>query len=501
MLTGKNLIAGQWVGSDQMVPSVDLDGIAFAQATEAQVDEACWAARGAFREYAALPRTKRAKFLRAIAEEIDAQADTINEIGPQETGLPVGRFEGERGRTTGQLRMFADLIEDDPFLNVRHDEALPERQPMPRPDLRLTHRPIGPVVVFGASNFPLAFSTAGGDTASALAAGCPVIVKGHQAHAGVAEIVGQAVQRAAERTGMPTGTFQILQGSGRVVGQALVRHPEIRAVGFTGSLAGGRALYDLCHSRPQPIPFYGELGSVNPVFLLPGAMATRAGELGRAWAGSLTMGAGQFCTNPGIVIALRGPELDAFCAAAVAALSEVPEQKMLTDGIYTAFVSGVGKLADAIDEIGGYDTSGAPRMAGPAVFVTDTATWLEKPELHEEVFGPSGIVISCADVDEFETLAEALDGQLTVTLQLDDDDHALAARLLPILEEKAGRILCNGFPTGVEVSSAMMHGGPYPASTDVRATSVGTLAIVRWLRPVSYQNVPETLLLHPELHG
>ncbi|MGP9796412.1 aldehyde dehydrogenase (NADP(+)) [Halomonas sp. 86] len=499
MLTGKNLIAGQWAGSNQMVPSADPDGIAFAQATEAQVDEACRAARSAFREYAALQRTKRAKFLRAIAEEIDAQADTINEIGPQETGLPVGRFEGERGRTMGQLRMFADLIEEDAFLNVRHDEALPERQPLPRPDLRLTHRPIGPVVVFGASNFPLAFSTAGGDTASALAAGCPVIVKGHQAHAGVAEIVGQAVQRAAERTGMPTGTFQILQGSGRVVGQALVRHPEIRAVGFTGSLAGGRALYDLCHMRPQPIPFYGELGSVNPVFLLPGAMATRADELGRTWAESLTMGAGQFCTNPGIVIALRGPELDAFCAAAATALSEVPEQKMLTDGIHTAFVSGVGKLADAIDKIGGYDTSGTPRMAGPSVFVTDTATWLAKPELHEEVFGPSGIVISCADVDEFETLAEALDGQLTVTLQLDDDDHALAARLLPILEEKAGRILCNGFPTGVEVSSAMMHGGPYPASTDVRATSVGTLAIMRWLRPVSYQNVPETLLLHPEL--
>ncbi|AXI46883.1 aldehyde dehydrogenase (NADP(+)) [Sulfitobacter sp. SK012] len=498
MLTGKNLIDGAWQGSDKTRVSADLDGMAFAQATTAQVDAACNAARRDFRAYASVSRGDRAAFLRTIAEQIDLLGEEITKTGCAESGLPEARLNGERGRTMGQLRMFADLIEKDEHLDVRIDEALPDRAPLPRSDLRLTHRPIGPVVVFGASNFPLAFSTAGGDTASALAAGCPVIVKGHEAHAGTAELVGQAIAKAIEICGMPAGTFQILQGPGRVIGAALVQHPEIRAVGFTGSYGGGRALFDLCHARPLPIPFYGELGSVNPVFLLPHAIEARGAALGAGWAGSLTMGAGQFCTNPGIIVGVRGAHFDKFADATLAALKDAPEQKMLTDGIHDAYQKGVLGLADLMEEISSCGRSDTPRHALPAVFKIDAATWMATPALQHEVFGAAGILVECNDVDQMKAVAEALEGQLTATLQMDDADMDVARELAVVLEEKAGRLLCNGFPTGVEVCSAMMHGGPFPASTDVRATSVGTLAIVRWLRPVSYQDFPAALL-HPEL--
>lgn len=498
MLTGKNLIDGTWQGSEQTRISADFDGMEFAQATTAQVDAACLAARRDFRSYAGVSRAERAVFLRTIADQIDVLGEEITKTGCAESGLPEGRLNGERGRTTGQLRMFADVIENDKHLDVRVDVALPDRTPLPRSDLRLTHRPIGPVVVFGASNFPLAFSTAGGDTASALAAGCPVIVKGHEAHAGTAELVGQAIAKAIEICGMPTGTFQILQGPGRVVGAALVQHPEIRAVGFTGSFGGGKALYDLCHGRPLPIPFYGELGSVNPVFLLPKAIETRAAAIGAGWAGSLIMGAGQFCTNPGIVVGVRGEGFDTFTKAALTALKDAPEQKMLTDGIHDAYQSGVLGFAELMEEISSCGRSEKARQALPAVFKIDAAKWMATPELQHEVFGAAGVLVECDDVAQMKAVAESLEGQLTATLQMEDGDMDLARDLAIVLEEKAGRLLCNGFPTGVEVSSAMMHGGPYPASTDARATSVGTLAIVRWLRPVSYQDFP-TALLHPEL--
>lgn len=494
MIQGKNLIDGTWTGSDTMLPSVDLEGVSFAQATAEDVDRACKAARAAFRGYSSTSRVDRAQFLRRIAEEMDVLGDQITEAGTGETGLPAARLEGERGRTTGQLRMFADLIEDTKYLDIRKDGALPDRQPLPRSDLRLTHKAIGPVVVFGASNFPLAFSTAGGDTASALAAGCPVIVKGHSAHAGTAELVAQAIAKAIEACGMPSGTFQMLQGSGRVVGSSLVQHPEIRAVGFTGSLRGGRALYDLCHSRPHPIPFYGELGSVNPMFCLPNAVEARGAAIGAGWAGSLTMGAGQFCTNPGVAVAVRGAGTDAMLAACVEGLKGVPEQKMLTDGIHEAFESGVRNFNELMTEVASCGTSDTPRSALPALFKVSAAEWMATPALQEEVFGAAGILVECESVEELQVLAEQLEGQLTTTLHLDAEDSELAGALLPVLEEKAGRILANGFPTGVEVCSSMMHGGPYPASTDTRATSVGTLAIVRWLRPVSYQNIPVELL-------
>ena len=498
MLQGKNLLDGAWVGSGETVASVDLASISFAQATLAQVETACQAARTAFRPYSQTTRATRAAFLNRIADEIDLLGDQITDIGSRETGLPEARLIGERGRTTGQLRMFATVIESDDYLDNRIDEALPDRQPMPRADLRLTHRPLGPVVVFGASNFPLAFSAAGGDTASALAAGCPVIVKGHSAHAGTAELVGQAIATAIAACGMPSGTFQLLQGSGRKIGGALVQHPEIRAVGFTGSTAGGRVLYDLCHSRPQPIPFYGELGSVNPVFCLPTAMSNRAADIGQAWAASLTMGAGQFCTNPGVVLALKGEAFTALQNAAITALNASPAQKMLTDGIHSAYHSGVSALSKHATEVTGGQRADTPRHSHAAAFRVDADTWLKTPALHHEVFGAAGVFVECDDAQQMKDVAQDLEGQLTITLQMDDGDTALAKEFLPIVEEKAGRLLCNGFPTGVEVCSAMMHGGPYPASTDSRSTSVGTLAITRWLRPVAYQNFPRDLL-HDDL--
>lgn len=495
MLNGTNLIDGAWVDSDHRSASADLEGQSFAQATAAQVDKAARAARRDFRAYAGQPRQARAAFLRRIAQEIDALGAEITETALRETGLPEARLVGERGRTTGQLRMFAELIEATAYLDQRFEPALPDRAPLPRPDLRLSHRAIGPVAVFGASNFPLAFSTAGGDTASALAAGCPVIVKGHGAHAGTAEWVSRAILRAMEACDMPRATFQMVQGSGREVGTALVKHPEIRAVGFTGSLAGGRALFDLCAARPQPIPFYGELGSINPVFCLPQAVAARGAQIGSGLAAALAMGAGQFCTNPGVTVTLKGDGTEALEAAVIAGLRQTGAQTMLTEGICAAYQQGVETLRGLAQDLLGSESAGAaPRSALPALFKVSARDWMATPHLREEVFGAAGVIVECADLDEMLELAEQLEGQLTATLQMDPQDMELAQALLPVLEEKAGRILANGFPTGVEVCSAMMHGGPYPASTDVRSTSVGTLAITRWLRPVSYQNIPAELL-------
>ena len=342
MLTGKHLIAGQWVAGEATFLSAPAtgEGKSFSVGTPAHVAAACVAAEAAFAPYLALGRQARAAFLNRIADEIEARGPEITAIGTAETGLPVARLEGERGRTTGQLRLFAAHILQDGWLDRRHDAALPDRQPAPRPDIKMLQRPIGPVAVFGASNFPLAFSTAGGDTASALAAGCPVVVKGHSAHPGTAEIVAQAILAAITACGMPVGVFSLVQGGKRDVGEALVQHPLVKAVGFTGSLGGGRALFDLCAARPEPIPFFGELGSVNPMFLLPAAVATRGAAIGQGWAASLTMGAGQFCTNPGIAVVIDGPEADGFVAAAKAALGAVGAQTMLTDGIAQAYRQG-----------------------------------------------------------------------------------------------------------------------------------------------------------------
>ncbi|MPZ10728.1 MAG: aldehyde dehydrogenase family protein [Kiloniellaceae bacterium] len=495
-LTGKHLIAGTWTAGKATFDSAPASGSAraYAVGTPAQVDAAAKAAEEAFWSYGYSSRAERAAFLNRIADEIEARGAAITEIGCQETGLPEARLNGERGRTTGQLRLFAQHIEKGDYLDRRHDKALPEREPLPRPDLRLLQRPIGPVAVFGASNFPLAFSVAGGDTAAALAAGCPVVVKGHSAHPGTGEIVAQAIDAAVKACGLHPGVFSLIQGGRRDVGQALVQHPLIKAVGFTGSLAGGRALFDLCAQRPEPIPFFGELGSVNPMFLLPQALTARGGEIAKGWAGSLTMGAGQFCTNPGIAVAIDGPELQDFVAAASAALEPTAAQTMLTDGIAAAYRQGRDRVRGSAGVREVLTSTCDLRNATPYLFTTTGKDWLANEALGEEVFGPLGLVVAASGFDEMVAIARSLQGQLTCTLHMDQGDTETAQTLMPILERKAGRILANGFPTGVEVADAMVHGGPYPASTNFGATSVGTLSIRRFLRPVCYQNMPEAVL-------
>ncbi|MFC0200238.1 aldehyde dehydrogenase (NADP(+)) [Paracoccus rhizosphaerae] len=492
-IRGQHLIAGDWIGGEGSFRSSPASGSArdFASGTAALVDQAAQAAEAAFADYAATTRTARADFLDAIADQIEARADAITRVGSEETGLPEARLQGERGRTTGQLRLFAAHIREGAYLDRRHDAAMPDRQPLPRPDLRMIQRPIGPVAVFGASNFPLAFSTAGGDTAAALAAGCPVVVKGHPAHPGTGQIVAEAVDAAIRDCGMPAGVFSFIHGDTHEVGQALVQHPLIKAVGFTGSLRGGRALFDLCAARPEPIPFFGELGSVNPCFVLPQALAARGAQIAEGWAASLTMGAGQFCTNPGLLV-LHRDQADDLLAAATAALRNAPAQVMLSDGIAEAYRTGAARLADRATAVIRPETDG--RTARPSLLRCTSEEYLADHALGEEVFGPLGLVVTVDTDDQMLTLAQGLEGQLTATLQMDDADTDLARRLMPVLERKAGRVLANGWPTGVEVSDAMVHGGPYPASTNFGATSVGTLAIRRFLRPVCFQNIPEALL-------
>ena len=492
---GKHLIAGEWIGGGATFQSEPAHGDAheFSVGTVDLVNRACDAAEEAFWSYGYSTRAERAAFLNAIADEIDARGDAITQIGTEETGLPEARLIGERGRTTGQLRLFATHILAGDYLDRRHDAALPDRQPLPRPELHMMQRPIGPVAVFGASNFPLAFSTAGGDTAAALAAGCPVVVKGHSAHPGTGEIVAEAIHAAIAKCGLHAGVFSLIQGGKRDVGTALVQHPLIKAVGFTGSLAGGRALFDLCVQRPEPIPFFGELGSVNPMFILPNAGSARGEAIATGWAGSLTMGAGQFCTNPGIAVVLDD-QADTFAAAAAKALEPMGAQVMLTDGIAAAYRDG----RDRVQAGAGVQTVLTSvcdlRNASPYLFRVSAADWLSNHALSEEVFGPLGLIVTAPNIDTMLEIAKSLQGQLTCTLHMDDSDAAEAKTLMPVLERKAGRILANGFPTGVEVSDTMVHGGPYPASTNFGATSVGTLSIRRFLRPVCYQNIPANVL-------
>ncbi|WP_376877856.1 aldehyde dehydrogenase (NADP(+)) [Albirhodobacter sp. R86504] len=493
---GAHLIAGERIKTDATFTSSPATGAAFdySVGTPALVDQACAAADAVFPAFAATTREQRALLLETIADQIDARGDAITEIGSAETGLPAARLQGERGRTTGQLRLFAAHIRNGDYLDRRYDAALPDRQPAPRPDLRMMQRPIGPVAVFGASNFPLAFSVAGGDTAAALAAGCPVVVKGHSAHPGTGEVVGDAIVAALTELGMDQRIFSLVQGGKRDVGEALVKDARIKAVGFTGSLGGGRALYNLCAQRPEPIPFFGELGSVNPMFVLPAAANERGAQIGGGWAGSLTMGAGQFCTNPGIAVVIDGPDADAFVSAAAEALKTSAAQTMLTDGMAASFRDGAKRVAAGKGVKALVETSCDGRSAAPYLFEVSATDWIADHDLAEEVFGPLGLVIRVQDEAQMIEIAQSFTGQLTATLQMDDADIDLARALLPVLEKMAGRVLANGFPTGVEVSDTMVHGGPYPASTNFGATSVGTLSIRRFLRPVCYQNLPAALL-------
>ncbi|MFE7976178.1 aldehyde dehydrogenase (NADP(+)) [Streptomyces shenzhenensis] len=489
------------IGTGEEIRSVDprtgapLDP-GYLAASPAHVERACALAERAHPVFRATTAERRAEFLERIADLLDERRDQLVERAHTETALPRPRLTGEVGRTSGQLRLFAAELRAGTWQGARIDPARPDREPLPRADIRQRRIALGPVAVFGASNFPLAFSTAGGDTASALAAGCPVVVKAHQAHLGTAELVARAIAEAAADTGMPEGVFSQLVGSGSEVGTLLVSDPRIRAVGFTGSRKGGLAIAATAAARPVPIPVYAEMSSINPVLLLPAVLASRGAELGAAFAGSLTLGAGQFCTNPGLVLAVEGPGLDAFTRAAADAVAADAGATMLTTGIAHHYAAAGDTLAahDGVDEFARGSRPDSAACGRARLLTVEGARFAADPELQAEVFGATSLLVRCADTAELTAAVRTLEGQLTATVHADEADHPLAAELLPLLEERAGRVLFNGWPTGVEVGHAMVHGGPFPATTDPRSTSVGTLAIERFLRPVAYQNVPAALL-------
>ena len=499
MTQGYNYIGGQRSAEGSViVKSVDATTGEvlpqdFYQATPGEVDRAARAAAAAYPAFRALSAGRRAEFLDAIADELDALGDEFVAVVCRETALPAGRIQGERGRTSGQMRLFAQVLRRGDFYGARIDRALPQRTPLPRPDLRQYRIGLGPVAVFGASNFPLAFSTAGGDTASALAAGCPVVFKAHSGHMATAQWVADALIRAAERTGMPAGVFNMIYGSG--VGEALVKHPAIQAVGFTGSLHGGRALCDMAAARAQPIPVFAEMSSINPVIILPQALAVRSANIARELAASVVQGCGQFCTNPGLVVGIRSAAFSAFIQQLAAQISEQPAQTMLNAGTLRSYGKGLNALLkhERIAHVAGQAQLG--NQAQPQLFKADVSLLLEGDEvLQEEVFGPTTVVIEVADQAQLNAALNGLRGQLTATLIGEEADFAQFSELTELLEQKVGRILLNGYPTGVEVCDSMVHGGPYPATSDARGTSVGTLAIDRFLRPVCLQNYPDSLL-------
>ncbi|CAB5643038.1 aldehyde dehydrogenase (NADP(+)) [Pseudomonas asiatica] len=498
-MSGSNFIGGQRSAAGSVrLQSLDArtgEALpqAFAQATPEEVDAAAQAAEAAFAEYNALAPQRRAQFLDAIADQLDALDDTFVATVCRETALPAGRIQGERARTSNQMRLFASVLRRGDYLGARIDRAQPQRQPLPRPDLRQYRTGVGPVAVFGASNFPLAFSTAGGDTAAALAAGCPVVVKAHSGHMATAERVAEAIERAVVATGMPAGVFNMIYGAG--VGEALVRHPAIQAVGFTGSLKGGRALCELAAARPQPIPVFAEMSSINPVLVLPEALQARGEQVARELAGSVVLGCGQFCTNPGLVIGIAGEAFSNFLAALGAQLADQPGQTMLNAGTLRSYAQGVQRLHQhpGVRHLAGADQAGDQAQA--QLFQADVSLLLDGDALlQEEVFGPATVAVAVADEAELRRALQALHGQLTATLIAEPQDLQRFAALVPLLQRKAGRLLVNGYPTGVEVCDAMVHGGPYPATSDARGTSVGTLAIDRFLRPVCYQDYPDALL-------
>jgi NADP-dependent aldehyde dehydrogenase len=431
-----------------------------------------------------------------VGREIMELGDALLERAMAETGLSRARLEGERLRTVSQLEFFAAIVREGAWIDATIDPAKPERTPIPRPDLRRRHVALGPVAVFGASNFPLAFSVAGGDSAAALAAGCPVIVKGHPAHPGTGELVARAVRTAVTQCGLPSGTFSYLPGSTQSLGAALVADPRVRAVGFTGSRAGGLALAKIAALRPEPIPVFAEMSSINPVILFPAAARSRGAQLGRAYVSSVTLGAGQFCTNPGVLLYLEGTDLDAFLQAAVAAMRECPAQQMLAPGIHAHFTQSLERLNghQAVQAIVRGQSEDGMNKAQGTLFTVDAVQFMADEALRQEVFGPSSLMVRATDLAQLGSVIDLLEGQLTATVLFDDADMELVAALLPRLQRKVGRIIGNGWPTGVEVCHAMVHGGPFPATTDGRSTSVGALAIQRFLRPICYQNLPDALL-------
>jgi 2,5-dioxopentanoate dehydrogenase len=504
MMHGRSFIAGQptTVGGETFRARSPLDSRelepGFLAAGVQDVDSALQQAGTAFEVFRQTTGEQRAALLERIAEEIVALGDELLTRAHLETGLPLARLTGERARTVNQLKLFAQVVREGSWVDARIDHAAPNRQPVPKPDLRRMLVPLGSVVVFGSSNFPLAFSVAGGDTASALATGNPVIVKAHSGHPGTAELVATAVCRAVAACGLPGGVFSMLHGAGKIIGLALVRHPLTRAVGFTGSRAAGRALFDAAAARPDPIPVFAEMSSLNPVFLLRGALKERGARIAEGLSGSVTLGVGQFCTKPGLVFGLHDAEFDQFQQALARALEAVAPATMLHSGICEAYHNGSRRAvaAGGVSLLARSAAAAEPtRTHGEAMILrTDLGTFRTNPELAEEVFGPFAILISAERLADFEEVARSLEGQLTATVHGTAEDLSQAGGLLRLLEQKAGRLVINGFPTGVEVCPSMHHGGPFPATTDARFTSVGTAALYRFVRPVCYQDFPATLL-------
>ena len=509
-LTGESILAGRR-GAGQGMAQYGVDpatGEALAPgylpSTRAEVEEAVAAAHEAFAVYGNLPGREKGAFLREIAARIESLGAELTERAVRESGLPVGRIQMETGRTCHQLRMFAALVEEGSWVDARLDQPDPQRTPAPKPDVRSMKRPLGPVVVFGASNFPLAFSVAGGDTASALAAGCPVVVKAHPAHPGTSELVGVAIEEAARATGMPAGVFSLVYDSpSHEVGSWLVAHPLIRAGGFTGSRRAGLALLAIAQQRTDPIPFYAEMSSVNPVFLLPGALRERADALAAGLQGSVTLGAGQFCTKPGLVILSDPAAAAPLVEKLQALLAQTPPQTMLTAAIREGYAGALAARHDhpAITPHLTATREGAPLgqcQAVPALHHVDAEAFLADPRLSEEIFGPTTLLISASRPEQLRQIVAGLEGQLTATVHATEEDLAAHRDLIALLETRVGRLVWNGFPTGVEVGAAMVHGGPFPSTSDGRSTSVGTRAIDRFTRPVCYQGCPEAML-PPEL--
>ena len=493
MITGKNQI-----GYKQSVegaktyktanPVTNSDNpTVFYEATQLEIDEACNLAARAFSTYSKLPGVKRARFLNAIADEIEALGSDLITMYMQESGLPEGRAQGERGRTLGQLRMFAELVKKDTWrLSLLQDED---------GNLKKTYIPLGPVVVFGASNFPLAFSTAGGDTASALAAGCPVIVKSHPMHAGTGEMVATAITKAAQKTGMPEGVFSNLNSSGKEVGEQLVKHKGIAAVGFTGSHHAGRALYNLAAARETPIPVFAEMGSINPVVITQQAISKRAVQIAETYAASITQGVGQFCTNPGLIITVKSEETTHFIEILAKHLEAAPDGCMLHTRIQEGYEKSKNEIKEqesvSLKVVG---SSLKPNHTTAALAVVDGTSFIANKTLHKEVFGPFSMVVLAGDENELLKIINSLEGQLTATIIAEDNETTALQDITLALQNKVGRIIYNGVPTGVAVVDGMTHGGPYPASTDSRFTAVGNHSIMRWVRPFSFQDFPTALL-------
>jgi NADP-dependent aldehyde dehydrogenase len=470
-------------------------GAKYYEATLEETDQAIALAEKAFDTYRNISLKDRSNFLQKIADEIEKIGKDLTLCAMQETGLPQARLEGERGRTCNQLRLFAKTVAEGSYVDARIDTAQPNRKPLPKPDIRMMNIALGPVAIFGSSNFPLAFSVAGGDTASALAAGCPVIVKAHPAHPGTSALVAEAIRNAVKLCGMAEGTFSMLQEKSRFsVAQRLVTHPAIKAIGFTGSYAAGKAIFDLANSRPEPIPVYAEMGSVNPVFILPEILESDYSSLAQGLVQSVTMGVGQFCTNPGLIITQKSETSEKFAQSTSNAISTVEAGVMLHQKILTSYRKGVGNLIDSI----GVATMGMgieEEQRAKACFLrVDGETFFSNPNLEEEVFGPSSILVETNSSDQLLDIAKKLRGHLTATIWGSVKELKQNRKLIGILEKKVGRLIFNGFPTGVEVCDAMVHGGPFPSTTDSRSTSVGTGAIKRFIRPVAYQDYPQDVL-------